>query len=64
MINNAKSDNKAIVCGVRQGSVLDSIYLDSYINDIYIYIYINKSAPKVCFHLFADDANLFYSNKS
>ena len=23
-----------------------------------------KSAPKICFHLFADDTCLFYSNKS
>ena len=52
-INNAKSDNKSIVCGVPQGS----LFL-IYINDIY------KSAPKVCFHLFADDTCLFYSNKS
>ena len=52
-INNAKSDNKAIVCGVPQGSVFLI-----YINDIY------KSAPKVCFHLFADGTCLFYSNKS
>ena len=57
-INNAKSDNKAIVCGVTQGSVLGPLLFLIYINDIY------KSAPKVCFHLFADDTCLFYSNKS
>ena len=67
MINNAKSDSKAIVCGVCQGSVLGfhifSLIYKRYIY-IYIYIYIYKSAPKVCFHLFSDDASLFYSNKS
>ena len=57
-INNAQSDNKAIVCGVPQGSVLGPLLFLIYINDIY------KSAPKVCFHLFADDTCLFYSNKS
>ena len=57
-INNAKSDNKEIVCGVPQGSVLGPTLFLTYITDIY------KSAPKVCFHLFADDTCLFYSNKS
>ena len=56
--NNVKSDNKAIVCGVPQGSVLGPLFFLIYINDIY------KSAPKVCFHLFADDTCLFYSHKS
>ena len=57
-INNAKLDNKAIVCGFPQGSVLGPLILLMYINDIY------KSAPKVCFHLFVDDTGLLYSNKS
>ena len=57
-INNATSDNKAIVCGVPQGSFLGSLLFLIYINDIY------KSAPKVCSHLFADATCLFYSNKS
>ena len=56
-INNAKSDNKTIVCGVPHGSVLGPFLFLKYINDIY------KSAPKVCFHLFAGDTCLFYSNK-
>ena len=49
---------KAIVCSVPQGSVLDLLLFLIYINDIY------KLATKVCFHLFADDTCLFYSNKS
>ena len=36
-INNAKSDNKAIVCDVPQGSLLGLLFLFIY---IYIYIYI------------------------
>ena len=38
-INNAKSDNKAIVCDVPQGSLLETSYFFSYIYNIYIYIY-------------------------
>ena len=45
-INKAKSDNKAIVCVVHQGSVLGPLPFFIYINNMY------KSAPKVCFHLF------------
>ena len=52
-INNAKSDNKAIVFGVPQGSVSGTLLFLIYINDIY------KSAPQVSFHLFADDTCLF-----
>ena len=55
-INNAKSDNQSIVGGVPQGSVLGPLPFLIYIND--------KSAPTVCFRLFADDTSLFYSNKS
>ena len=57
-ITNAESDNKAIVCGVPLGSILGPLLFLIYINDIY------KSAPKVYFHLVADDTYLFYSNKS
>ena len=57
-INNAKSDNKPIVCGVPQRSVLGPLLFLIYKNDIY------KSASKVYFHLFSDDICLFYSNKS
>ena len=57
-INNAKSNNKAIVCGVPQRSVLGLLFFLIYINDTY------KSGPKVYFHLFADDTCLFYSKKS
>ena len=55
---NAKSANKAIVCGVPQGSVLDPIFFLLHVSGIY------KSALDVCLHLFADNTCIFYFNKS
>ena len=56
-IDNAKS-YKAVVCGVPQESVSGPLFFLIYISNIY------KWAPHFCFHSFADDTCLLYTNKS
>ena len=56
-INNSDSNTLHITCGVPQGSVLGPLLFIIYIND-----FINSSSI-FNFHLFADDCNLFYSDK-
>ena len=56
-VNAYKSDLSPIVCGVPQGSVLGPLLFLLYINDF------KNSSNLLDFHLFADDSNLFYSNK-
>ena len=56
-INNSDSSTLHITCGVPQGSVLGPLLFLIYIND-----FINSSSI-FDFHLFADDSNLFYSDK-
>ena len=57
-INQSTSDSKTITCGVPQGSVFRPLLFLIYINDIFL------AAPKVSFHLFADDTCIFHSNKN
>ena len=58
VINNTASDAQNISCGIPQGSVLEPILFLIYINDFH-------SCSKVFdFHLFADNANLFYKHKN
>lgn len=55
-INNTTSDPMAITCGIPQGSVLGPLLFLLYINDFHL------CSSLFDFHLFADDANLFYSH--
>ena len=57
-IGNVVSGQKSITCGVPQGSVLGPLLFLLYINDF------SNSATSLDFHLFADDSNLFYSNRN
>ena len=52
-----KSDSMTIKCGVPQGSVLWPLLFLIYMNDI------SKCSKILSFILFADDTNLFYSQK-
>ena len=56
-LGNVKSDLLEISCGVPQGSVLGPLLFLLYINDF------SNSSKKLDFHIFADDSNLFYTEK-
>ena len=57
-VNNTKSSTNITSCGVPQGSVLGPILFVLYVNDFH------HSSNLFDFHLFADDANLFYRHKN
>ena len=56
-VNGATSDLVIVPCGIPQGSVLGSILFLLYINDFH------KCSSLFDFHLFADDAYLFYRQR-
>ena len=58
VINNTASDPQNITYGIPQGSVLGPLLFLIYINDFH------SSSKLFDFHLFADDANLFYKHKN
>ena len=55
--NGEISSEKAISCGVPQGSVLGPLLFLLYINDI------NNSSKEIDFRLFADDTSIFFADK-
>ena len=54
---SVKSKSSIITCGVRQGSILGRLLFLIYVNDI------SESSNLLSFLLFADDPNLFISDK-
>ena len=57
-INGYNSDLMPVICGVQQGSVLGPLLFLIYINDLH-------KAIRYCkVHQFADDKNLFHTNRS
>ena len=56
-LNGQSSTMRPVVCGVPQGSILGPLLFLLYINDI------ATCSDILNFILFADDTNLFYSNK-
>ena len=55
-LNGSTSDEKSIICGVPQGSILGPLLFTIYINDMH------KAFIKCLVHHFADDTNLLYSD--
>ena len=57
VVNGVKSHNDLILCGVPQGSILDPLLFNIYVNDPHL-----VSNHKI--NLFADDTNLIISNEN
>ena len=57
MYDGISSDNKTIVCGIPQGSIIGPILFLLYTNDL------ANVSDKLKFILFADDTNVFCSGK-
>ena len=53
-----QTESQPVSCGVPQGSVLGPLLFLVYINDF------SNWSEILDFHLFADDANLFYKHKN
>ena len=56
-LGSVNSDIQTVCCGVPQGSVLGPLLFLIYINDFH------NCSELLDFHLFADDANLFFKHK-
>ena len=57
-VNGVQSEENSITCGVPQGSVLGPLLCLIYVNDFH------SCSDLFDFHMFADDANLFYESNN
>ena len=57
-VNGRNSLSLPVTCGVQQGSILGTLLLLLYVNDL------PNTSSLLTFHLFADDTNLYFSSKN